>query len=77
MLLIPGESPKTEQTLLGHSRLSITMDIYAHTAPETETNAVAELTHAIAGWPITSDVSVAVGLLSKGIERCCDDHAID
>jgi len=44
MLLIPGESPKTEQTLLGHSRLGITMDIYAHTAPETETNAVAELT---------------------------------
>jgi hypothetical protein len=44
MLLIPGESPKTEQTLLGHSRLGITMDIYAHTAPEMETNAVAELT---------------------------------
>jgi hypothetical protein len=44
MLLIPGESPMTEQTLLGYSRLSITMGIYAHTALETETNAVAELT---------------------------------
>jgi hypothetical protein len=44
MLLIPGERRKTEQTLLGHGRLSITMDICAHTAPETETNAVAELT---------------------------------
>jgi hypothetical protein len=44
MLLIPGERRKTEQTLLGHGLLSITMDICAHTAPETETNVVAELT---------------------------------
>jgi len=49
MLLELGESPKTVQTLLGHSRISITMDIYAHVSLETETKAVAKLTAALQG----------------------------
>jgi integrase len=44
-----GESPKTVQTLLGHSRISVTMDIYAHVSFETEAKAVARLTAALQG----------------------------
>jgi integrase len=49
MLLELGENPKTVQTLLGHSRISITMDIYAHVSLETETKAVAKLIAALQG----------------------------
>jgi site-specific recombinase XerD len=51
MLLELGESPKTLQTLLGHSRISITLDIYSHVSLETEAKAVAKLTAALQGQP--------------------------
>jgi site-specific recombinase XerD len=47
MLLELGKSPKTVQTLLGHSRISITLDIYSHVSLETETKAVTMLSTAL------------------------------
>jgi integrase len=47
MLLELGESPKTVQTLLGHSRISITLDIYSYVSIETETKAVTMLSTAL------------------------------
>jgi integrase len=49
LLLELGESPKTVQTLLGHSRISITLDIYSHVSLDLETRAVAKLTTALQG----------------------------
>jgi integrase len=49
MLLELGESPKTLQTLLGHSRILITLDIYSHVSLETEAKAVAKLSAALQG----------------------------
>jgi integrase len=49
MLLELGESPKTVQTLLGHSRINITLDIYSHVSLDLETRAVAKLTAALQG----------------------------
>ena len=34
-----GESPKTVQTMLGHSRVAITLDIYSHVSLELEKKA--------------------------------------
>jgi len=42
-----GESPKTVQTLLGHSRIATTLDIYSHVSLELETRAVARLDAAL------------------------------
>jgi integrase len=47
MLLELGESPKAVQTLLGHSRISVTLDIYGHVSLETETKAVTMLSTAL------------------------------
>jgi integrase len=38
-----GESPKTVQMLLGHSKVATTLDIYSHVSLELETRAVARL----------------------------------
>jgi integrase len=47
MLLALGKNPKTVQTLLGHSRIGITLDIYSHVSLDLETRAVAKLTAAL------------------------------
>jgi len=39
-----GESPKTVQTMLGHSRVAITLDIYSHVSLELEKKAAATWT---------------------------------
>jgi len=36
LMLELGESPKTVQTMLGHSRVAITLDIYSHVSLELE-----------------------------------------
>ena len=44
-----GESPKTVQTMLGHSRVAITLDRYSHVSLELEKKAVAKLNAALTG----------------------------
>jgi len=43
----PGESPKTVQTMLGHSRVAITLDIYSHVSLELKKKAAAKLNAAL------------------------------
>jgi integrase len=47
LMLELGESPKTVQTLLGHSKIATTLDIYSHVSLELETRAVARLDAAL------------------------------
>jgi integrase len=49
MMLELGESPKTVQTMLGHSRVSITLDTYSHVSLELEKKAAAKLNAALSG----------------------------
>jgi integrase len=49
LLLELGESPKTVQTMLGHSSAKITLDIYSHVSLELEKRAVDKLNMALAG----------------------------
>jgi integrase len=49
MMLELGESPKTVQTILGHSRVAITLDIYSHVSLELEKKAAAKLNAALSG----------------------------
>ena len=49
LMLELGESPKTVQTLLGHSRVAMTLDIYSHVSLELEKKAVAKLNAALTG----------------------------
>ncbi|MCZ6873511.1 MAG: site-specific integrase [bacterium] len=44
-----GESPKTVQEMLGHSRVAITLDIYSHVSLELEKKAAARLNAALTG----------------------------
>ena len=44
-----GESPKTVQTMLGHSSVAITLDIYSHVSLELETRAASRLNAALKG----------------------------
>jgi integrase len=44
-----GESPKTVQTMLGHSRVAITLDIYSHVSVELEKKAAARPNAALTG----------------------------
>jgi integrase len=49
LMLELGESPKTVQTLLGHSRVAITLDIYSHVSLDLEKRAAAKLNAALLG----------------------------
>jgi integrase len=49
LLLELGESPETVQTMLGHSRVSITLDIYSHVSLELEKKAATKLNAALSG----------------------------
>ena len=49
LLLELGEHPKTVQTLLGHSRIATTLDIYSHVSLELETRAADRLNAALRG----------------------------
>jgi len=49
LMLELGESPKTVQTMLGHSRVAITLDLYSHVSLELEKKAAAKLNAALTG----------------------------
>jgi integrase len=49
LMLELGESPKTVQTMLGHSRVAITLDLYSHVSLELEQKAAAKLNAALTG----------------------------
>lgn len=49
LMLELGESPKTVQTMLGHSNIAITMDLYSHVSLELEKRAMARLGKALRG----------------------------
>jgi integrase len=49
LMLALGESPKTVQTMLGHSRVAITLDSYSHVSLELEKKAAAKLNAALTG----------------------------
>jgi integrase len=44
-----GESLKTVQTMLGHSRVAITLDIYSYVSLDLEKRAAAKLNAALMG----------------------------
>ena len=49
LMLELGESPKTVQTMLGHSSVAITLDIYSHVSLELEKRAASRLNAALTG----------------------------
>jgi integrase len=49
LMLELGESPKTVQTMLGHSRVAITLDIYSHVSLDLEKRAAAKLNAVLLG----------------------------
>ena len=49
LMLELGESPKTVQTMLGHSSVAITLDIYSHVSLELEKRAASRLNTALTG----------------------------
>ena len=49
LLLARGIHPKVVQEILGHSQISITMDIYSHVLPTMHQGAMDELNRAFAG----------------------------
>jgi integrase len=47
LMLELGESPKTMQTMLGHTTISTTLEIYSHVSLELEERAAAKLNEAL------------------------------
>jgi integrase len=47
LMLELGESPKTVQTMLGHTTITTTMDIYSHVSLDLEKRAAAKLNEAL------------------------------
>ena len=47
LMLELGESPKTVQTMLGHTTIATTLDIYSHVSLELEKRAAANLNAAL------------------------------
>jgi integrase len=53
LLLSMGVHPKVVQEILGHSKISMTMDIYLHVLPTMQIDAMDRFNHAFEGWDIT------------------------
>jgi integrase len=49
MMLELGEAPKTVQTMLGHTKIATTLDIYSHVSLDLEKRAAARLNAALQG----------------------------
>jgi len=49
MLLSVGVHPKVVQEILGHSQISMTMDIYSHVLPTMQAEAVSKLNAVLQG----------------------------
>jgi len=41
--MMPNEHPKVVQEMLGHSRISATLDVYSHLSPDMHEEAVGRL----------------------------------
>jgi integrase len=48
-MLEQGISPKVVQTMLGHSSISVTLDVYSHVSLELEKQAAAKLNAVLMG----------------------------
>ncbi len=55
LMLELGEHPKTVQTMLGHSNISMTLDLYSHLSLELEKKAAARLNEALTGKTTTAN----------------------
>jgi integrase len=49
LMLELGEAPKTVQTMLGHTKISTTLDIYSHVSLDLEKRAAANLNAVLRG----------------------------
>jgi integrase len=49
LMLELGEAPKTVQTMLGHTKIATTLDVYSHVSLDLETRAAARLNAALRG----------------------------
>ena len=49
MLLSVGVHPKVVQEILGHSQISMTMDIYSHVLPTMQQEAIGKLNNVLQG----------------------------
>ena len=56
-----GESLKTAQALLGHSDLETTLNVYTHTVPDSQRNAVERVAGVLFSDVLTSDPEVTPG----------------
>jgi integrase len=50
LLLTEGVHPKIVQELLGHSNISMTMDVYSHVLPNMQQNAISRLNNALSKY---------------------------
>jgi integrase len=71
LMLELGESPKTVQTMLGHSSVAITLDIYSHVSLKLEKRAASRLNAALSGGSESGCCMVAVvELLGWSLPYC-------
>ena len=78
LLLEAGENPKVVQELLGHSSISITMDIYSHVIPGMKKQAINKLSALIdEGLPVEvaiPDESTKSGVESGALSNNCQEN---
>ncbi len=60
-----GENPKVVQELLGHSSISITMDIYSHVIPGMKAQAINKLSAMITESAVQSAVQTQINTISS------------
>jgi hypothetical protein len=68
-LMMPNEHPKIVQEMLGHSRISTTLDIYSHLSQDMQEGAVGRLA-VLFSWRVT------VKFLSKGPDEKSGPFAV-
>ena len=65
LLLSLGVHPKVEQELLGHTQISMTMDIYSHTLPSMQEDAMNRLHNALKREDDEDDGLAGAGVRNK------------
>lgn len=55
LLTAAGVAPRVVMEILGHSRIAVTMNIYAHVVQDTQREAVSRWTGCSSGGPAVSD----------------------
>ena len=63
LLLEAGENPKIVQELMGHSSISVTMDIYSHVIPGMKLQAINKLSSMITQGAVQIDVQTPISSL--------------